>query len=160
MLRILDATASRDIQTARILFEEYAKKIGIDLAFQQFEQELVRIADVYSPPSGFLLLSKQEDITAGCVGLRKFDAQCCEMKRLYVRPDFRGMGIGKQLCLKIIRKGKALGYRYMLLDTLASMKKAQTLYRRLGFQNTIPYYHNPTPGAQFMRLDLEKAADG
>ena len=107
--------------------------IGIDLTFQNFEQELIHIAEIYTPPEGALLLAKQDAIPAGCVGLRKIDGRCCEMKRLYVRQKFRGKGIGNALCREIILKGRQLGYKEMFLDTLSTMLGAQTLYRAHGF---------------------------
>ena len=147
-------------RSIRELFDEYAVSIGIDLTFQNFEQELIHIADIYMPPEGALLLAKQDGIPSGCVGLRKIDRRRCEMKRLYVRPEFRGKGIGKALCSQIILKGKYLGYKEMLLDTLSTMVGAQALYRTLGFIETVPYYHNPLPEAQYMLLKLEVSENG
>jgi putative acetyltransferase len=157
MCRFIEVTTTRDIQVIRELFDEYALSIGIDLTFQNFEQELIHIADIYTPPEGALLLAKHDGISAGCVGLRKFDDRRCEMKRLYVQPKFRGKGIGKALCSRIILKGRQLGYREMLLDTLSTMVDAQALYRAHGFRETVPYYHNPLPGAQYMLLSLDES---
>jgi len=157
MCRLIDVITSEDIQVIRELFDEYAVSIGIDLTFQGFEQELIHIADIYMPPDGALLLAKQDGIPAGCVGLRKMEARRCEMKRLYVRPEFRGKGLGKALCSRIILKGRQLGYREMLLDTLSTMTGAQALYRSHGFRETVPYYHNPLPEAQYMQLTLDES---
>ena len=157
MCRFIEVTTTRDIQVIRELFDEYALSIGIDLTFQNFEQELIHIADIYMPPEGALLLAKYDGIAAGCVGLRKFDDRRCEMKRLYVQPKFRGKGIGKALCSRIILKGRQLGYREMLLDTLSTMVDAQALYRAHGFRETVPYYHNPLPEAQYMLLSLDES---
>ena len=157
MCQLIEVTKNRDIQTVRELFDEYAVSIGIDLTFQNFEQELMNIAVIYMPPGGALLLAKQDGIPAGCVGLRKIDGRRCEMKRLYVRPKFRGKGFGKALCRKIILKGRQIGYREMLLDTLSTMVDAQALYRAHGFRQTEPYYHNPLPEAQYMLLTLDEA---
>ena len=157
MCRLIEVTKSNNIKIIRELFDEYAVSIGIDLTFQNFEQELIHIADIYMPPEGALLLAKQDGIPAGCVGLRKIDGRRCEMKRLYVRPEFRGKGIGKALCSRIILKGKDLGYKEMLLDTLSTMVDAQGLYRSHGFRETVPYYHNPLPEAQYMLLTLDEA---
>jgi ribosomal protein S18 acetylase RimI-like enzyme len=157
MCQLIEVTTSKDIQVVRELFDEYAVSIGIDLTFQNFEQELIHIADIYMPPEGSLLLAKQDGIPAGCVGLRKIEGRYCEMKRLYVRPKFRGMGLGKALCRRIIQKGRQLGYTKMLLDTLSTMMDAQALYRSHGFKDTVPYYHNPLPEAQYMQLTLDES---
>ena len=155
MCRLIEVTGTQDIQVVRELFDEYAVNLGIDLTFQNFHQELIHIADIYMPPEGALLLAEHNGKQAGCVGLRKLDHRRCEMKRLYVREEFRCKGIGKALCRKIILKGRQLGYREMLLDTLSSMTGAQALYRALGFKKTEPYYHNPLPEAQYMMLTLD-----
>ena len=157
MCRLTEVTTTREIQVVRELFNEYAVSIGIDLTFQNFEQELIHIADIYPPPEGALLLAKQDGIPAGCVGLRKMEDRRCEMKRLYVRPKFRGKGLGKALCSRIILKGRQLGYKEMLLDTLSTMVDAQTLYRSHGFRETVPYYHNPLPEAQYLLLTLDES---
>ena len=157
MCRLTEVTTTREIQVVRELINEYAVSIGIDLTFQNFEQELIHIADIYTPPEGALLLAKQDGIPAGCVGLRKMEDRRCEMKRLYVRPKFRGKGLGKALCSRIILKGRQLGYKEMLLDTLSTMVDAQTLYRSHGFRETVPYYHNPLPEAQYMLLTLDES---
>ena len=157
MCRLIEVITSEDIQVIRELFDEYAVSIGIDLTFQNFEQELIHIADIYMPPDGALLLAKQDGIPAGCVGLRKMEVRRCEMKRLYVRPVFRGKGLGKALFSRIILKGRQLGYREMLLDTLSTMTGAQALYRSHGFRETVPYYHNPLPEAQYMQLTLDES---
>ena len=160
MCQVIEITKTEDIQTVRELFDEYADAIGIDLTFQNFEQEQLHIADIYMPPEGALLLAKHEGVQAGCVGLRRIDDRRCEMKRLYVRQRFRGQGIGNALCRKIIAKGSQRGYREMLLDTLSTMVDAQALYRAHGFKETVPYYHNPLPGAQYMRLKLDVSENG
>ena len=156
MCQLIEVTRTSDIKTVRELFDEYALSIGIDLTFQNFEQELMHLSDIYMPPEGALLLAIQGEVPAGCVGLRKIDSRRSEMKRLYVRPQFRGKGIGKALCRRIILKGRQLGYREMLLDTLSTMVNAQALYRSHGFRETVPYYHNPLPEAQYMLLTLDK----
>jgi len=160
MCQLVEVTKPQDIQTVRELFDEYAVSIGIDLTFQNFEQELNHIADIYMPPEGALFLAKQDGMQAGCVGLRKIDSQRCEMKRLYVRQRFRGKGFGNALCREIILKGRKLGYKEMLLDTLSTMVEAQTLYRVHGFIETVPYYHNPLPEAQYMLLTLDETDNG
>jgi len=160
MCNVIEVTKTKDISIIRELFDEYASYIGVDLTFQNFEQELSHLADIYMPPQGALLLAKEDGVPAGCVGLRKMDHRRCEMKRLYVRPAFRGKGLGKALCHKIILKGKQLGYREMLLDTLSTMVDAQALYRAHGFKETKPYYHNPLPEIQYMLLNLEQSDNG
>lgn len=157
MCQLIEVTTTGEIQVVRELFDEYAVSIGIDLTFQNFEQELIHIADIYTPPEGALLLAKQDGTPAGCVGLRKMEDRRCEMKRLYVRPKFRGKGLGKALCSRIILKGRQLGYKEMLLDTLSTMVDAQALYRSHGFRETVPYYHNPLPEAQYMLLTLDES---
>ena len=157
MCQLIEVTSTEDIQIIRELFDEYAVSIGVDLTFQNFEQELIHIADIYMPPEGALLLAKKDGMPAGCVGLRKMEGRCCEMKRLYVRPKFRGKGLGRALCSRIIIKGRQLGYREMFLDTLSSMIGAQALYRSHGFRETEPYYHNPLPEAQYMQLTLDES---
>jgi putative acetyltransferase len=160
MCRLIEATKTKDIQTVRELFDEYAAAIGIDLAFQNFEQELIHIADIYMPPEGAVLLAEQDGMQAGCVGVRKIDDRRCEMKRLYVRERFRGKGVGKALCRRIIATGRQLGYKEMLLDTLSTMTGAQALYRALGFKKTEPYYNNPLPEVRYMLLTLDEHESG
>ena len=160
MCQVIEVTKTEDIQTVRELFDEYADAIGIDLTFQNFEEELIHISDIYMPPEGALFLAKHDGMQAGCVGLRKIDNRRCEMKRLYVRQRFRGKGIGNALCREIILKGRQLGFKEMLLDTLSTMVKAQTLYRAHGFKETVPYYHNPLPEAQYMLLTLDETENG
>ena len=139
---------------ARKLFEEYAQDIGIDLGFQNFEDELEALPSIYSPPAGCLLLARDNGLIAGCVGVRLFEAEVCEMKRLYVRPSLRGRAIGRSLVTAIVERARGLGYRRMVLDTLASMTPARQLYRSLGFCETDPYYENPIENAVYMSLDL------
>ena len=160
MLQLKQVRQSGDIQTAQILFDEYVAALEIDLAFQNYDRERRHLADIYMPPTGALYLAENEGVSAGCVGLRKLDGQRCEMKRLYVRPDYRGMGIGTALCHQIIAMGRKLGYAEMLLDTLASMHKALALYRSLGFKQIAPYYHNPLPDTLYLALNLEPIDNG
>jgi ribosomal protein S18 acetylase RimI-like enzyme len=160
MLELKEVTRAQDVQIIRGLFDEYVAMLGIDLTFQKIEEEVAHISDIYMPPDGALLLAEHDDLPAGCVGLRKMDDRRCEMKRLYVRRQHQGRGIGKALCQNIIEKGRQLGYREMLLDTLVSMNSAQALYRSLGFKNIAPYYHNPLPGAEYMLLKLDTGENG
>lgn len=147
--------SATEIQQARQLFEEYQAWLGISLCFQNFDQELAHLPGDYAPPSGRLLLAVQEAKIAGCVALRQIGDGICEMKRLYVRPEFRGQGLGRNLTLKLIEEARALGYQRMRLDTLPDkMGQAIALYRSLGFAEISSYYNNPVPGATFMELRL------
>jgi putative acetyltransferase len=138
----------------RELFVEYAKAIQVDLCFQDFDRELAELPGRYAPPEGRLLLSLDGTKAAGCVALRKIGDGICEMKRLYVRPAFRGKGLGRALAGEIIAAAKQAGYERMRLDTLGSMKEAIALYHSLGFQRVRPYYDNPNACAVFMELKL------
>jgi putative acetyltransferase len=134
-----------DLETVRRFLREYADGLGVDLSFQDFESE---VAD----PLGFYeLVLLAED---GCVALRQIDEQTCEMKRLYVRPEGRGSGLGRRLAEAVIAQARARRYSRMLLDTLPEMTAAQALYRSLGFRDTEPYRHNPVQGTAFLELRL------
>jgi ribosomal protein S18 acetylase RimI-like enzyme len=153
-MEIIEATGSGDIERARELFREYETSLGVDLCFQGFEQELAGLPGAYARPSGRLLLAVDGGRPAGCIALRPLGADGCEMKRLYVRPEFRGRRVGRLLAERILAEARAIGYAHMRLDTLPSMKKAIPLYRSLGFEEIAPYYANPVPGALFMERAL------
>ena len=155
MVKITPADLETDIEFIRDLFKEYAASLGFDLAFQDFKKELDELPGEYAPPDGCVLLAKDKDQIAGCVALRKMDENTCEMKRLYVRPGFRGKGIGRELSVAIIDKAREIGYKYMRLDTVPWMKEAIALYRSLGFKEIEPYRYNPIEGATFMELEIE-----
>ena len=138
----------------RTLFRAYASSLDIDLCFQRFEEELSALPGRYAPPDGRLYLALVDDQPAGCIGLRRLDGETCEMKRLYVRGDARGLGLGRALAERVISDARALGYREMRLDTLPSMRSAQALYRRLGFSEIPPYCENPVPGVRYLGLTL------
>lgn len=154
-MHIFQANTAEDIQKARGLFEEYASGIGISLCFQNFDQELKNLPGDYAPPDGRLLLATENDQLAGCIALRKLAPGVCEMKRLFLRPAYRGQGLGKILVESIIDEARKLGYTHMRLDTLPGrMDKAIALYQSMGFAEIGPYCENPVEGAKFMELDL------
>jgi len=155
MLNLVQVESAAQVEQARALFEEYAVWLGINLCFQNFEQELAELPGKYTPPEGRLLLAFDEELLAGCVALRQLDELTCEMKRLYVRPDARGKGLGRRLTEAVIEEARAAGYSRMRLDTLPSkMKEANLIYHSLGFKKINPYYINPVDEATFMELDL------
>jgi putative acetyltransferase len=142
---------------ARRLVEEYAASLGIDLGFQDFEREIASLPSEYGPPAGWFVLAEvgPRDFV-GCGGVRPLSDGECEMKRLYVAPAARGSGAGRVIAEALIERARQSGYRAMLLDTLPSMRTAQSLYRSLGFEPTEAYRFNPVPGASFWRLDLDR----
>lgn len=154
VLKIVQAETIEQLQTARGLFEEYAASLGIDLAFQNFDQELARLPGDYAPPDGRLLLAVCNDQIAGCVAVRKLADGICEMKRLYVCSPFRGSKIGRTLAEAVIEEARRIGYTRMRLDTLPSMSRARAVYESLGFRRIDPYRFNPIADTAFMELTL------
>lgn len=152
---ITQATSPTQIAQVRDLFLEYAQSLGFSLCFQSFDQELAGLPGDYAPPDGRLLLAEFEGQLAGCVALHKLDGNICEMKRLYLRPQFRAKGLGRALAETIIAEARVLGYQRMRLDTVEpAMRDAVAMYRRLGFKEIAPYCQNPIAGAMYMELQL------
>lgn len=153
-MELLQVTTEGQLEEARRLFREYEASIDTDLCFQGFEQELATLPGDYAPPAGRLFLAHVGEEVAGCVALRRAGEGVCEMKRLYVRPQFRGTGAGRKLASALIDEARAIGYGRMRLDTLPSMREAQALYRSLGFREIESYRFNPIEGTLYMELIL------
>ena len=154
-LTLTQAESPSQIAQARELFLEYAHSLGFSLCFQNFDKELAVLPGDYAPPKGRLLLAEYESQLAGCVALRKLQPEVCEMKRLYLRPQFRGKGLGRPLAERMIVEARQTGYRFMRLDTVEPlMKDAVAMYRKLGFKEIPPYRANPIAGAMYMELSL------
>jgi len=154
-LTFAQAESAPQIAQARELFLEYAQSLGFSLCFQNFDQELAELPGDYAPPAGRLLLAEFDAQVAGCVALHKLDSTICEMKRLYLRPQFRGKGLGRLLAEKIIVEARGIGYQRMRLDTVEPvMKDAVAMYRRFGFNEIAPYRPNPNPGVLYLELQL------
>jgi GNAT superfamily N-acetyltransferase len=140
-----------DFDDIRTMLREYQEWLQVDLCFQNFEEELARLPGEYAPPRGQFLLAPH----AGCIALRPIEDKICEMKRLYVRPEHRGSGLGRRLVQAVIEEARGIGYRRMRLDTMPKMDGAQRLYASLGFREIEAYRYNPEPGARFLELDLQ-----
>ncbi len=151
------AQSAEQIAQVRKLFLEYAKSLGFSLCFQSFDQELASLPGDYAPPDGRLLLAEYDSHLAGCAALHKLDAEACEMKRLYLRPEFRGQGLGRSLTERILSEARAIGNQRVRLDTVEPvMKDAVAMYRKIGFKEIAPYRQNPIAGALYMELDLNQ----
>lgn len=154
MSLIYRAKSDVDWEIASDLFVEYAESLDFDLSFQSFDDEVADLRRQYAPPAGCMLLAQDGVRTVGCVALRRLNERICEMKRLYVMPEVRGQGYGKQLVLSIIREARERNYDRMRLDTVPAMERARSLYAELGFRSIRPYRHNPVEGAEYLELQL------
>ena len=143
------------IQDVSLLFREYAASLEIDLDYQNFSDELSGLPGKYAKPNGRLYLAYVDGVPAGCVAMRRLDEARAEMKRLYVRPAYRGLQLGMRLTQRVIRDAMQIGRRSLVLDTLSTMDQAKSLYRRLGFVEIGPYYDSPIPGTTFLSLALD-----
>jgi GNAT superfamily N-acetyltransferase len=148
------AAGPEDVDAVRRLFLEYQESLGVDLCFQGFDRELAELPGDYVSPQGCLLVARDDGDPVACVALRRLDAGSCEMKRLYVRPSHRGLGLGRALAEAVIGEARRIGYERMRLDTLPTMAEAAILYERIGFRDIEPYTANPVPGARFLQLEL------
>lgn len=152
---IIQAETPSQIVQAREIFEEYAESLGFSACFPGFKEELSGLPGGYAPPEGRLLLAEYEGELAGCVGLRKLEAGVCEMRRLYLRPSFRGKGLGRILADYLISEARKIGYQQMRLGTVEpKMKRALEMYRSMGFHVIQPYRANPLKDAVYMELEL------
>jgi ribosomal protein S18 acetylase RimI-like enzyme len=159
VIEITLAGTSTALDQTRAIFKEYAATLKVDLCFQGFEQELLELPGEYATPRGALLLATVDGVLAGCCALRPFDASdyanAAEMKRLFVRPTHRRLGLGRLLTEAILDAARAAGYSCVLLDTLDDMESARALYEDLGFVEIPPYYHNPHAGAHYLKVDID-----
>ena len=155
MITIKQVEAPGEIESTRQLFEEYVTGLGVSLCFQNYDKEVAELPGEYVPPTGRLYLATEDDNVAGCIALRKLADDVCEMKRLYVRPEFRAKRLGRTLVDRIIEDARSIGYKRMRLDTLpGKMDQAIAMYRSLGFREIPAYYNNPYETALFMELEL------
>ena len=153
---MVNVDKGENLETAARLFREYETWLNFDLCFQDFETEMKNLPGDYAPPRGRLLLAYEGSRAAGCVALRPMDESVCEMKRLFVPPEFRGKGYGRLLAREIVRRARQIGYKTMRLDTVDWMKEAISLYRSLGFDEIDAYRYNPIEGAVYMELHLDQ----
>ncbi len=153
-LVVRDASGVEDMARVRALFREYADWLQVDLCFQGFDEELATLPGAYARPEGRLYLAMDGAAAAGCIALRRFDTEAGEVKRLYVRPAWRGQRLGDRLAQAVLEAAREIGYRRLLLDTLEHMQAARSLYARAGFREIDAYYHNPLPGAVYMQREL------
>lgn len=157
-IKLITPATPAEFQATRQIFEEYAQQLGVDLCFQNFDDELQSLPGDYAEPQGALLLAMVGSELAGCCALRPLNSvnypNACEMKRLYVKSNHRRLGLGRQLAEAILDVARVAGYRHVLLDTLSEMESARALYKDLNFEEIPPYYHNPIAGAHYLKADL------
>ena len=157
-ISIFPPQGSTTLDATRALFVEYANSLQVDLGFQHFDQELQSLPGEYGTPRGSLLVASVNGEWAGCCAMRPLDSSdysnACEMKRLFVRPQFRGLGLGRRLAEAILDAARLAAYDCILLDTLDDMESARALYEELGFESIPPYYYNPVAGAHYLKADL------
>jgi putative acetyltransferase len=157
-IKLITPSTPAQFQATREIFSEYARQLGVDLCFQNFDSELESLPGDYAEPQGALLLAMVDGVLAGCCAMRPLDSSdypnACEMKRLYVRNSHRRLGLGRQLAEAILDAARVAGYHHMLLDTLTEMESARALYQDLRFEEIPPYYHNPLAGAHYLKVDL------
>ena len=158
-IKLITPNTPAQFEATRLIFREYAQQLDVDLCFQNFEAELADLPGDYSQPHGALLLALVGGELAGCCGMRPLMSSnypnACEMKRLYIRPMHRRLGLGRQLAEAILDAARVAGYHHLLLDTLSEMESARALYKDLNFQEIPPYYHNPIAGAHYLKVDLK-----
>lgn len=153
-MKITIKPAYDEINSVKALFTEYTQMLGVNLDFQNYKQELDQLPGKYALPDGRLYIACNEEKAVGCVALRRIDDAVCEMKRLYVKPEFRGQKVGEMLADRIIEDAAQLKYEYMVLDTLMNLESAVNLYKKLGFYEIGPYYENPLKNVIYMRKEL------
>ena len=154
MVTLREAVFPEQAEAVRAIFREYAERLGVDLCFQNFDEELATLPGKYSAPAGRVLLACDQGREIGCVAMRPIDSAVCEMKRLYVRPQGRGLGLGRRLAESICQIANEAGYQRIRLDTLPTMAEAQGLYADMGFRPIPSYVFNPISGTQYLELDL------
>lgn len=158
LIELKPAITAEELACVRELFVAYQADLGIDLCFQGFHEELQTLPGHYTSPAGILLLAMVDGDPAGCCAFRPLPnsdhLNACEMKRLFVLPAFRGLGLGRLLVDQTITQAGLSGYNTMLLDTLSDMEAARALYQEVGFVETEPYYHNPLVGAHYLKLTI------
>ena len=156
MIKLVEANTKEFVEKAKELIREYAQSLEFDLGFQDFDKEMENFPGQYAFPKGSLYIALDENQPIGCVALRELGQSICEMKRLYVKPYYRGQKVGKLLAEVVIKAARDMGYNYMRLDTIPSMKQANMLYKALGFKKIAPYRFNPIEDATFFELNLKK----
>jgi len=154
MVDIVEAASAEQLAIVGDLLVEYARSLNVSLCFENLDKEVAGLPGPYARPSGRLLLAAEAGRIAGCGALKRVDDNVCEMKRLFLRPEFRGKGAGKAMTLRLLDEARSIGYKELRLDTLPSMKEAIALYRSLGFKEISPFRDLPAPGTLFMTISL------